>query len=161
MAALYYFQENSWGLSLPQDVERVAGTGDCTSVHATSPKELRVCCTHAPWEAEEPGLRAFHHDEIQFAQGAGERQVDLGHRKASRGPPLLPHHWEHSQKKPRCRRQGLLCQCWTPPPSPVPGIFWRALMHAHCLYRTEAIFKNYSETRPLFTLPNGGIHCSI
>lgn len=87
MAALYYFQENSWGLSLPQDVERVAGTGDCTSVHATSPKELRVCCTHAPWEAEEPGLRAFHHDEIQFAQGAGDRASRLGAQESFQGAP--------------------------------------------------------------------------
>lgn len=78
MAAVYYFKENFWGLSPPGHVERVAGTGDCTSVPATFHKELRVFSTHALWEAEEPGLRSFHHHEIEFAQGAEDRATRLG-----------------------------------------------------------------------------------
>lgn len=88
-------------------------------------------------------------------------QPDLVHRKASRGTPTPSPSLGTLTGKAEVQETGLSCQCWTPSPSPVPGFFWRALMHAHCLHWTEAIFKNYSKFWPLFTLPNGSIHCSI
>ena len=111
----------------------------------------------ALWKAKGQAIRSFCHDEIQFAQGAEGRatrpggtgelpQWDLSSRVA-----LFPKYWGALTRKRR--KEGL--------PKWDTAIFFSAWIFLEGLNQAEAIFQNYRETWPIFTLPNGGIKCSI
>lgn len=87
MAAVHYFQENSWGFSLPRDVERVAGT---ETAPRSPPPPTRSSECAAPMLLGKQKSQASGPSTIMKSSSLREQrtgQPDLGHRKASRGAP--------------------------------------------------------------------------